>query len=58
MTFGVEARKRLTIGGELASRPRALLFLNEPTNGLNAQSAFNLVHFLRKLAAGQVCGEL
>ncbi|KAG8892920.1 hypothetical protein FRC01_013877, partial [Tulasnella sp. 417] len=44
-------RKRLTIGVELASRPKALLFLDEPTSGLDAQSAFNLVRFLRKLAA-------
>lgn len=36
---------------ELASRPKALLFLDEPTSGLDAQSAFNLVRFLRKLAA-------
>ncbi|KAG8903275.1 hypothetical protein FRB99_003542 [Tulasnella sp. 403] len=51
LTLGVEARKRLTIGVELASRPSALLFLDEPTSGLDAQSAFNLVRFLRKLAA-------
>lgn len=36
---------------ELASRPKALLFLDEPTSGLDAQSAFNIVRFLRKLAA-------
>lgn len=54
-SLGVEARKRVTIGVELASRPTALLFLDEPTSGLDAQSAFNLVRFLRKLAAaGQV----
>lgn len=59
MTLGVEARKRLTIGVELASRPSALLFLDEPTSGLDAQSAFNLVRFLRKLAAaGQVRREM
>ncbi|KAG8862307.1 hypothetical protein FRB96_001886 [Tulasnella sp. 330] len=51
LTLGVEARKRLTIGVELASKPSALLFLDEPTSGLDAQSAFNLVRFLRKLAA-------
>ena len=44
-----EARKRLTIGVELASRP-SLLFLHEPTSGLDAQSAWHLVRFLRKLA--------
>ncbi|KAG9049169.1 hypothetical protein FS837_010988 [Tulasnella sp. UAMH 9824] len=51
LTLSVEARKRLTIGVELASRPKALLFLDEPTSGLDAQSAFNIVRFLRKLAA-------
>ncbi|KAG9313864.1 pleiotropic drug resistance ABC transporter [Chiua virens] len=41
---------RLTIGVELASKPALLLFLDEPTSGLDAQSAWNLVRFLRKLA--------
>ena len=50
----VEARKRVTIGVELASKPQLLLFLDEPTSGLDGQSAFNIVRFLRKLAsAGQ-----
>ena len=49
-SLGVEARKRLTIGVELASRP-SLLFLDEPTSGLDGQSAWNLVRFLRKLAS-------
>ncbi|KAJ7596495.1 ABC-2 type transporter-domain-containing protein [Mycena floridula] len=49
-TLNVEARKRLTIGVELASKPELLLFLDEPTSGLDAQSAWNLVRFLRKLA--------
>ena len=31
-TLGVEARKRLTIGVELASKPELLLFLDEPTS--------------------------
>ncbi|KAI0375499.1 hypothetical protein BV20DRAFT_1073696 [Pilatotrama ljubarskyi] len=48
-SLNVEARKRLTIGVELASRP-SLLFLDEPTSGLDGQSAWNLVRFLRKLA--------
>ncbi|KAL8291281.1 hypothetical protein RQP46_002259 [Phenoliferia psychrophenolica] len=47
----VEARKRVTIGVELASKPQLLLFLDEPTSGLDGQSAFNIVRFLRKLAA-------
>lgn len=49
--LSVEARKRLTIGVELASKPQLLLFLDEPTSGLDGQSAFNIVRFLRKLAA-------
>jgi len=49
-SLGAEARKRLTIGVELASKPELLLFLDEPTSGLDAQSAWNLVRFLRKLA--------
>ncbi|GAA6008132.1 hypothetical protein JCM10207_007040 [Rhodosporidiobolus poonsookiae] len=47
----VEARKRVTIGVELASKPQLMLFLDEPTSGLDGQSAYNVVRFLRKLAA-------
>lgn len=46
-----EERKRITIGVELAAKPELLLFLDEPTSGLDSQSAFNIVRFLRKLAA-------
>jgi ATP-binding cassette subfamily G (WHITE) protein 2 (SNQ2) len=49
--LSVESRKRLTIGVELASKPQLLLFLDEPTTGLDGQSAFNIVRFLKKLAA-------
>ncbi|EGG01152.1 uncharacterized protein MELLADRAFT_92660 [Melampsora larici-populina 98AG31] len=49
--LGVEARKRVTIGVELAAKPQLLLFLDEPTSGLDGQSAFNIVRFLKKLAA-------
>lgn len=49
--LSVEERKRVTIGVELAARPQLLLFLDEPTSGLDSQSAFNIVRFLRKLAA-------
>lgn len=49
--LSVEQRKRVTIGVELASKPELLLFLDEPTSGLDSQSAFNIVRFLRKLAA-------
>ncbi|PWN90960.1 hypothetical protein FA10DRAFT_267384 [Acaromyces ingoldii] len=52
--LNVEQRKRLTIGVELAARPKLLLFLDEPTSGLDAQAAWSVVRFLRKLAdAGQ-----
>lgn len=63
--LSVEQRKRVTIGVELASKPQLLLFLDEPTSGshtasavlrigLDAQGAFNIVRFLRKLCdAGQ-----
>ena len=36
-SLNIEARKRLTIGVELASKPELLLFLDEPTSGLDAQ---------------------
>ena len=49
--LAVEQRKRVTIGVELAAKPELLLFLDEPTSGLDSQSAFNVVRFLRKLAA-------
>ncbi|KAG8706846.1 hypothetical protein FRC11_007915 [Ceratobasidium sp. 423] len=49
--LGVEARERVTIGVELAGKPQLLLFLDEPTSGLDGQSAYNIVRFLKKLAA-------
>ncbi|KAF1346197.1 ABC transporter [Delphinella strobiligena] len=49
--LAVEQRKRVTIGVELSAKPELLLFLDEPTSGLDSQSAFNIVRFLRKLAA-------
>ncbi|KAF2279999.1 uncharacterized protein EI97DRAFT_369894 [Westerdykella ornata] len=49
--LAVEQRKRVTIGVELAAKPDLLLFLDEPTSGLDSQSAFNIIRFLRKLAA-------
>ena len=49
--LSVEERRRVTIGVELAAKPQLLLFLDEPTSGLDSQSAFNIVRFLRKLAA-------
>ena len=52
--LSVEQRKRITIGVELAAKPELLLFLDEPTTGLDSQSAFNIIRFLKKLSnAGQ-----
>ena len=45
LSLNVEARKRLTIGVELASKPKFLLFLDEPTSRLDGQSAWNIVRF-------------
>ncbi|KAL8735764.1 MAG: hypothetical protein Q9166_000627 [cf. Caloplaca sp. 2 TL-2023] len=53
--LAVEQRKRVTIGVELAAKPELLLFLDEPTSGLDSQSAFNIVRFLKKLAAAGQC---
>ena len=49
--LNVEQRKRLTIGVELAAKPRLLLYLDEPTSGLDAQASWSIVRFLKKLAA-------
>lgn len=47
----VEQRKRLTIGVELVAKPNILTFLDEPTSGLDGQAAYNIIRFLKKLAA-------
>ncbi|KAJ4363039.1 hypothetical protein N0V83_010157, partial [Neocucurbitaria cava] len=52
--LNVEQRKLLTIGVELAAKPKLLLFLDEPTSGLDSQSSWSIISFLRKLSsAGQ-----
>lgn len=48
--LNIEQRKLLTIGIELASKPK-ILFLDEPTSGLDSQSSWTIVTLLRKLAA-------
>ncbi|KAF2875749.1 pleiotropic ABC efflux transporter of multiple drugs [Massariosphaeria phaeospora] len=45
-----EQRKRLTIAVELAARPESVLFLDEPSSGLDSQTAFIICNLLRKLA--------
>ena len=57
LSLGVEQRKRVTIGVELAAKP-SLLFLDEPTSGLDSQSAYSIIRFLKKLASsghGVIC---
>ncbi|KAI3201102.1 hypothetical protein CBS147311_5163 [Penicillium roqueforti] len=49
--LNVEQRKLLTIGVELAAKPKLLLFLDEPTSGLDSQSSWAICSFLRDLAS-------
>ena len=51
--LNLEQRKRVTVGVELAAKPE-ILFLDEPSSGLDGQSALTIIRLLRKLAdAGQ-----
>jgi ABC-type multidrug transport system ATPase subunit len=53
--LSAEKRKRTTIGLELVARPSLLLFVDEPTFGLDSQSAWSIIKLLREFAdAGQV----
>lgn len=45
-----EQRKRVSIGVELASNP-SILFLDEPTTGLDSRAAQILIHNIRTIAA-------
>ncbi|KAK5675209.1 Multidrug resistance protein [Elasticomyces elasticus] len=47
--LNVEQRKRLTIGVELAARPKLLLFLDEPTSGLDSQTSWKICDLMEKL---------
>ncbi|KAI9375567.1 ABC-2 type transporter-domain-containing protein [Aspergillus egyptiacus] len=47
--LNVEQRKRLTIGVELAARPKLLLFLDEPTSGLDSQTSWSICSLLETL---------
>ncbi|KAI2469635.1 ATP-binding cassette transporter [Annulohypoxylon bovei var. microspora] len=52
--LNLEKRKRVSIGVELAAKPDILLFLDEPTSGVDGDSAFSVISLMRKLAdAGQ-----
>ncbi|KAI8936432.1 hypothetical protein NX059_006840 [Plenodomus lindquistii] len=46
---GMPERKRLTIGVELAARPKLLLFLDEPTSGLDSQTSWSICDLMEKL---------
>ncbi|KAJ5952948.1 uncharacterized protein N7479_011361, partial [Penicillium vulpinum] len=48
--LNIEQRKRLTIGVELAARPKLLLFLDEPTSGLDSQTSWSICNLMEKLA--------
>lgn len=47
--LNVEQRKRLTIGVELAAKPQLLLFLDEPTFGLDSQTSWIICNLIEKL---------
>ncbi|KAB5517392.1 ABC-2 type transporter-domain-containing protein [Coniochaeta sp. 2T2.1] len=53
--LNVEQRKRLSIGVELAAKPKLLIFLDEPTSGLDSQSSEAIVLLLRRLATSGLC---
>jgi len=43
--LNVEQRKLLTMGVELAAKPALLLFLDEPSSGLDSQIAWAIISF-------------
>ncbi|KAH7400176.1 ABC-2 type transporter-domain-containing protein [Cadophora sp. MPI-SDFR-AT-0126] len=49
--LNVEQRKKLTIAVELAARPQLLLFLDEPSSGLDSQTSWAILDLLQKLTA-------
>jgi ABC-type multidrug transport system ATPase subunit len=47
--LNVEQRKRLTIAIELVAKPELLLFLDEPSSGLDSDTSLSIVNLLVKL---------
>ncbi|KUJ09554.1 putative ABC transporter [Mollisia scopiformis] len=49
--LNIEQRKKLTIAVELAARPQLLLFLDEPSSGLDSQTSWAVLDLLEKLTS-------
>lgn len=49
--MNIEQRKKLTIAVELAARPELLLFLDEPSSGLDSQTSWAVLDLLEKLTS-------
>ncbi|GAA94934.1 uncharacterized protein L969DRAFT_53077 [Mixia osmundae IAM 14324] len=48
--LSVEEKKRVTIGVELAAKPRVMQFMDEPTSGLSSEGALQIGRFIQRLA--------
>ncbi|GAA5999769.1 hypothetical protein JCM10207_005901 [Rhodosporidiobolus poonsookiae] len=47
--LNVEERKRLSIAVEMVAKPELLLFLDEPSSGLDSQTSWSILDLLEKL---------
>jgi ATP-binding cassette subfamily G (WHITE) protein 2 (PDR) len=54
--LNVEQRKLLTIGVELAAKPKLLLFLDEPTSGLDSQVSLQIMFSVSSLTCYRALG--